>query len=325
MEETPTKEGTIPFTIPAQLLAGRTDIPNPCLTYYKTFGDLSCGAPRVVILHGGPGGGHESNLTLAALWPRYGLPVVFYDQIGCAGSTHLPQAAGDKKFWRAPLFAAELDNLLDTLGLHDGPGFHLFGHSWGGNFGAAFAAGRPRGLRRLVLASALPSMDLSNECIRLRVAELPAETQRALHEYTEKEEYDHPAYQAALTTFRQRYLCRDYPLPAEMIPTMKHLSEDKTVYGTMYGPSLLVRNGSQLGWTSIPQLPQIAAPTLVYNGEFDTSMDIAQIPYFELIPRVRWVTFPGGSHMCHLEAALRERVFKTVGNFLTQDDDGAAA
>jgi pimeloyl-ACP methyl ester carboxylesterase len=90
------------------------------------------------------------------------------------------------------------------------------------------------------------------------------------------------------------------------------------------GPSLLVRNGSQLGWTSIPRLSQITAATLVYNGEFDTSMDIAQIPYFELIPRVRWVTFPGGGHMCHLESALREKVLKTVGDFLTQSDRAAA-
>lgn len=90
------------------------------------------------------------------------------------------------------------------------------------------------------------------------------------------------------------------------------------------GPSLLVRDGSLLGWTSIPRLPQITAPTLVYNGEFDTSMDIAQVPYFELIPRVRWVTFPGGGHMCHLEAALKEKVFKTVGDFLTQGDNAVA-
>lgn len=234
MNETPVKEDKIAFTIPAQLLADRSDITNPCFTFYKVLGDLSCGAPPVVVLHGGPGGGHESNLTLGALWPRYGLPVVFYDQIGCGGSSHLPQTAGDTKFWNEPLFTAELDNLLDSLSLREGPGFHLFGHSWGGMLGAAFAAGRPRGLRRLVLASGLPSMALSVETIRLRVSELPAETQQTLHEYTKKEEYEHPAYQSALMVFLQRYLCRDNPFPVELMPTMKHLSDDKTVYGTMY-------------------------------------------------------------------------------------------
>lgn len=80
-------------------------------------------------------------------------------------------------------------------------------------------------------------------------------------------------------------------------------------------------NGSLRDWTSVPRLKKILAPTLVYNGEFDTSRDISQKPYFELIPRVRWITFPNASHMCHLDdGGLRERVFKTVGDFLVQDE-----
>lgn len=71
-------------------------------------------------------------------------------------------------------------------------------------------------------------------------------------------------------------------------------------------------------WTCIPRLPQINIPTLVYNAEFDTSHDIAQVPFFELIPKVRWITFPNGSHMCHLERGLQERVLKVVGDFLKQ-------
>lgn len=120
------KDGTIPFDIP-----GRSDI--PCFTYYKIFGELSSGAPPVVVLHGGPGAGHEYLLPFAELWPQYGLPVIFYDQIGCASSTHLPQTAGDEEFWQETLFIAELNNLLDYLHLREGPGFHLLGQSWGGS------------------------------------------------------------------------------------------------------------------------------------------------------------------------------------------------
>lgn len=86
-----------------------------------------------------------------------------------------------------------------------------------------------------------------------------------------------------------------------------------------YGPSVLKLNGSLLGWTGISRLPQITVPTFAYNGEFDTSRDCSQEPYFELIPRVRWVTFQNGSHMCHLDGGgLKERVFKMVGDFLVQ-------
>lgn len=86
-----------------------------------------------------------------------------------------------------------------------------------------------------------------------------------------------------------------------------------------YGPSVLKLNGSLLGWTGISRLSQVTVPTFAYNGEFDTSRDGSQEPYFELIPRVRWITFQNGSHMCHLDGGgLGERVFKMVGEFYVQ-------
>lgn len=74
-----------------------------------------------------------------------------------------------------------------------------------------------------------------------------------------------------------------------------------------------------LGWSSIPRLPQITASTLIYNGEYDTSHDIGQVPFFELNPRVRWITFANAGHMCHLDSGeVKEKVLKVVGEFLTQ-------
>ncbi|KAJ4422059.1 hypothetical protein N0V82_003249 [Gnomoniopsis sp. IMI 355080] len=313
MAVTPSAEGLIPFQVPN----------NPeisCSTYYKVFGDLKSGAPPIVFLHGGPGGGHPYLLSFAELWPQYNLPVVLYDQIGCGASTHLPEKAGDKDFWQESLFIAELDNLIDHLKLRDGPGFHLFGQSWGGMLGAAFAARRPRGLQRLVLASGVASIDLSNEGILMCRSEMPIDAQEVMKKCVQEGDYESQAYRDAMAIFQKTFVCRADPLPEELMQSLKNLGEDKTVYGTMYGPSVLDLNGSLSGWTSIPRLPQIAAPTLVYNGEFDTSRDSSQKPYFELIPRVRWVTFQNGSHMCHLDNGLRERVLKLVGEFLVQHE-----
>ncbi|KAL9093879.1 MAG: hypothetical protein Q9165_003802 [Trypethelium subeluteriae] len=227
MATKPSTSGTIPFNIPS--------ISSPCFTYYKVFGNISSGAPPVVVVHGGPGGGHEYLLPFAELWTCYGLPVVFYDQIGCASSTHLPQTAGDKSFWQESLFILELDNLIDHLHLRDGPGFHLLGQSWGGMLGAAFASCRPRGLRRLVLASALASKELSIRGIQLLRKQLPQDTQEALDDAEQKGEYDSPTYQNALAIFYRKHLCRVEPFPPEeLVPSLRHLTEDKTVYGTMY-------------------------------------------------------------------------------------------
>lgn len=88
-----------------------------------------------------------------------------------------------------------------------------------------------------------------------------------------------------------------------------------------WGQNWLIPYGSLLPWTCIPRLPQISAPTLVYNGEYDTSHDVSTVPFFELIPKVRWITFANAGHMCHVEnyGDIRERVLSTVGDFLVQE------
>lgn len=219
-------EGQIPFQVPANLNV-------LCSTYYKVFGDLSSGLPPVIFLHGGPGGGHEYLLSFAELWPQYGLPVVLYDQIGCGASTHLPQTAGDKEFWQESLFVAELDNLIDHLKLRDGPGYHLFGQSWGGLLGVAFAARQPRGLQRLVLASGLASMDLSEKSIQLCRSEMPIDAQEVLKKAVQDANYTSQAFRDAMAIFSKTFVCRADPLPEELKLSLKHLGEDKTVYGTM--------------------------------------------------------------------------------------------
>ncbi|KAI0882002.1 proline-specific peptidase [Annulohypoxylon maeteangense] len=356
------KEGKAPFKVPS--------IDGSCFTYYKIIGDLSSGKPPVVIAHGGPGSGHEYLLTFAGLWREYGLPVVFYDQIGCASSTRLPQKSGDQSFWQEKLFQDELDNLLDHLELRRGPGFHLLGQSWGGMLAAAFAARQPQGLRRLVLASAVASKELGIQAVRLWRDQMPPAMQQALNDAEQKGEYDSPAYKQALGFYNKKHVCRADPFPpTELLPALKHLMEDTTVYRTMKaevqikeirqslfcfafstsfpvspehqyllmlvkrvcldctskssrnGPSPLTADGSLNEWTVISRLPDITAPTFIYNGEYDTSHNITQVPFFELIPRVRWITFPNGGHMCHLEGeGLREGILKAVGEFLTQGD-----
>lgn len=226
MAITPTAEGRIAFQVP-----GKFDI--PCSTYYKIFGDLSSGYPPVIFLHGGPGGGHEYLLSFAELWSQYSLPVVMYDQIGCGASTHLPQMAGDKDFWQESLFVAELDNLIDHLNLRDGPGFHLFGQSWGGMLGVAFAARQPRGLQRLVIASGVASMDLCEKSIQLCRSDLPMDTQEVLKKCVEEADYTSQAFRDAIAIFQKMFVCRADPLPEELMLSLKHLGEDKTVYGTM--------------------------------------------------------------------------------------------
>ena len=108
-------------------------------------------------------------------------------------------------------------------------------------------------------------------------------------------------------------------LRASAFSSTKALCNQDLTQTPRAGTSPLNFTGSFRDWTCIPRLHQIAVPTLIYNGQFDTSHDVTTAPFFEHIPRVRWITFPNAGHMCHLEGLeLREKVLRVVGEFLIQ-------
>lgn len=223
-------DGTIAFNVPS------VDV--PCHTFYKVFGDLNSGPPLVVV-HGGPGSAHEYMLPYAKLWNQHGIPVVFYDQIGCASSSHLREKAGDKSFWSDDLFISELENLLHHLHLSDAesPGFDLLGHSWGGMLVATFAARQPRGLRRIILASALASVDLWRECLPYFKSHLVTEERQALEDTLQTGDFENasPAFKDAESRYMKTFWCRKDPTPPELLTIKKHGENDSTVRKTMYG------------------------------------------------------------------------------------------
>ena len=90
---------------------------------------------------------------MSELHDLYGIPIVFYDQIGNGRSTRLRETRGDESFWVEKLFIDELLNLIKSLGL-DESGYDVLGHSWGGMMGSTFAGLRPKGMRKLVLSHA---------------------------------------------------------------------------------------------------------------------------------------------------------------------------
>lgn len=77
----------------------------------------------------------------------------------------------------------------------------------------AYAATRPRGLRRLVLASGLASWELSMKGTEIRRSELPEAMQEVLKKYKQEDNYNNPAYKKATMAFSKSFMCRDDPFP----------------------------------------------------------------------------------------------------------------
>lgn len=68
------------------------------------------------------------------------------------------------------------------------------------------------------------------------------------------------------------------------------------------------------GWTVIDRLNQFRVPAFVINGRADQAQDFVVAPFFQHIPKAKWVTFEKSSHMPFWEE--RERYMQLVGEFL---------
>ncbi|KAK3944389.1 L-amino acid amidase [Diplogelasinospora grovesii] len=301
MANLPIKEGEVAFDAPN---AGK-----PCKTWYKIVGDLdssSSSSPPLITLHGGPGAGHEYLTSLIDLYSAHGIPLIFYDQVGCGRSTHFQEKMGDDSFWTFDLFYKELDNLIDHLNLRT-KGFYILGQSWGGVLGGAYASRRPspQGLLKLIIASGPASIPLYVKGCQQLLSQLPPDKRR----------HESPEFEAAAAVFYARHVCRLDPYPDEVQMAFKNLKEDPTSYLTIQGPSEFVIIGNIKDWEGWPDAHNIQAETLLLNGRYDEVTDLCVEPWFKTIPKVKWVTLESSSHMAHWEA--RERYMQVCASFLS--------
>lgn len=282
-------------------------------TWYRVVGELDAAAAPLVILHGGPGAAHDYLEPLAELATIGDRACVLYDQLGCGRSQHLRDAPAD--FWTPGLFCRELSALLDHLGIAGR--YHVLGHSWGGMLALEHAVTQPPGLRSLVLANSLASIELwFKEADRLR-GMLPQDVQHTLAQHETAGTTDSGEYEQAMMRYYERHLCR-IPFPDVLRRTFAQLAEDPTVYHTMNGPSEFHVIGTLRGWDITPRLGQIEVPALVISGEHDEATPAVVQPLVDALPEARWELFEGASHSIHLEQP--DRFLELVAAFLAQHD-----
>ena len=218
-----TTEGEAPLEIPGAN--------KPCKTWYRIYGSLSSGKTPLIVVHGGPGVGHNYLISIGEdLSTKYGIPCILYDQVGCGKSTHLQEKKGDADFWTPQLFLNEMDNLIKYLGISE---YDYFGNSWGGMLGIENATRQPKGLRKAIIADAPCSMiTWQEEAERLRT-ELPEEVRDALERHEKDGTTDSPEYEEATNFFYARHVCRVNPMPQDVQDSFANLGVDNTVYLTM--------------------------------------------------------------------------------------------
>jgi proline-specific peptidase len=265
-------------------------------------------ATPLLCLHGGPGLPHDYLEPLGDL--VNGRRVVFYDQLGCGRSDR----PGDERLWRVDRFVDEIDAVRHRLGLES---IHLLGHSWGGFLAATYAMAQSEGLRSLVLASPLISVDRWLQDAASLRSMLPADVQEVLNRHESDGFTDCPEYVAATLAYYKRHFCRIDPWPEPLERTWAGMGLD--VYVTMWGPTEFYATGSLRGYNLTERLAQIELPTLLTCGRYDEARPDTVAAFAERIPRSEVAMFEDSSHTLHLEDP--DRYVGAVSAFLARVDN----
>ncbi|MEX1194363.1 MAG: proline iminopeptidase-family hydrolase [Dehalococcoidia bacterium] len=271
--------------------------------WYRIAGD-GPGVP-LLILHGGPGAGHDYLEPLEALGDER--PVVFYDQLGC-GKSDIPD---DLSLWTMERFVREVDSVRKALGLEK---VHILGQSWGGWMAIEYLLGKPAGVASVVLANTSASAaGFAREAAKL-VAGLPEDTQETIRRCEAEGKFDDPMYQVATFAFYQKHLCRlPMPWPDAILRTIQN-TEKTPVYGYMWGPSEFTMTGTLGSWDRSGRLGEIKIPTLVLSGEYDEAQPPLQEELRDGIPGAEMVILEDASHLAHFEQT--EKYLSAVRDFL---------
>ena len=281
----------------------------PYLGYYTrayVLGDISKGVP-LVILHGGPGGCVERYEPLEKL-AEFGIPLIFYDQLGC-GYSKVPK--NHKISWNFRTFLDEFENLVRYFDLKK---YNVLGHSWGGMLALEYVCNfEHKNLEKLILFSTLPSTKIWNEEHMKMLDEFSPEEKQSLLDENDGKEYDKKVYKSALKKFYKNHVGRRskdlYPFKTKRFP-----KTNKEIYEKMWGKSELFGTGTLLDWNVEDKLHKIDVPTLILSGALDESSPRINELMNKEIKNSKWVLLKKSHHIGYAEEP--ELVIETIRNFI---------
>jgi len=246
----------------------------------------------LLLLHGGPGMGHNYLLPMKALADQR--PVIFYDQLGCG----LSDAPEDDALYRVPRFVEEVDAVRKGLSLDR---IVLFGNSWGSMLAIEYlVSGKRAGVEKLILSGALASVPQAIAGMQRLLDALPNGAGKRLKELEAAGQQASPEYQSLVQLFYDTHLCRLKPKPPEYEIAIANGAKSPA-YRVMNGPNEFTITGNFKDWERRPDLGRIKVPTLITTGEFDeVTLDCAEA-IRKGIAGSRLNVMPDCSHLTMLE------------------------
>lgn len=270
------------------------------------IGDFKKRTP-LIIMHGGPGGCVERYEPLEQL-ANLGIPLIFYDQLGC-GYSRVPK--GNSQLWDFDLYLDELDNLINFLNLKS---FNLLGHSWGGMLALEWVCKREhKGLNKLILFSTLPSTKIWNDEHLLMIKNFPDDEREAIINEFENKPFDKKLNKAGIKRFYKEHVGKKssefYNFNRKKFP-----KTNREIYEKMWGKSELFGTGTLKDWSVEPLLKTIDVPTLILSGAFDESSPRMNELMNKEIKGSKWVLLKKSHHIGYAEET--DLVIKSIKEFI---------
>jgi L-proline amide hydrolase len=266
-------------------------------TWCAVVGTSTRGRLPLLVLHGGPGAGHDYLESLTAL-ADHGRQVVFYDQFGCGRSDH----SDDADLLVMDTFVDEVARVRSALGLAH---VHLLGQSWGGMLALEYLLSPlgQVGISSVTLASTMASTEDWMAAVTAQRSALPLAVREVLDRHESDGSTDSREYDIAVTAFYREHVCRIWPFPESMQRSFRNIAANPAVYRTMWGANEFTLTGNLAHWDVRARLSQIAVPALITSGAYDESAPSVNEPMARGIPGAEWQVFQRSAHMAHIEQA----------------------
>jgi proline iminopeptidase len=250
---------------------------------------VGSGPLKVLLLHGGPGFGHEYLEVFESFLPQAGIEMYYYDQLGCTNSDQ----PDDMSLWTLARYTQEVEEVRHALGLEH---FVLFGQSWGGILAMEYALNYQRHLRGLVISN----MTAGTKSYLKRTAsiklQLPSDTLARLTALESKEDYDSPEYQKIMMDdLYPKMICRIQPWPEPVTRAFRHFND--TIYNFMQGKSEFLVTGNLKDWERWDRLHEIKVKALTIGARYDEMDPEDMSKMAKLMGNGSYAYCPNGSHL----------------------------
>jgi proline iminopeptidase len=272
---------------------------------------VGTGAIKVLLLHGGPGFGHEYLECFESFLPPAGIEIYYYSQLGNFNSDQ----PDDTSLWTVDRYREEVEQVRQGLGLEN---FYLFGHSWGGMLAMEYALKYQQHLKGVVISNMVASIDSYAKYVNQLRAAFPSDIVAKMEKYEKKGDYYAPEYEELMfNTVYAQHVCRLDPWPEPLIRSLTHFNMQ--IYNVMQGPNEFVIMGNFKDWNVWDKLPAIQTPTLVLGANYDTMNpdDIKRMA--SMMPSAR-AYICEGSHMSMYDD--QQNYFNALVKFLKEVEGG---